>query len=88
MKVIKKENVKDWNYKITCEKCNSELEVEAKDLTHTRYDGDYRESGYDSYHAYCAVCSGQLIVPSNSIPKLIQVETKSRAAPRIFNGRD
>jgi len=80
MKVIKKENVENWSHRITCSACNSELEVEAKDLKHIRYDGDQREPGYDKFYANCAICSDQLTIPSNNVPKLLQIEARNRSA--------
>lgn len=85
MKILERENIDDWNHVIKCHNCNSKLQVEAKDLAHTRYDGDPREAGYDSFHASCAVCGCRLNIPSNSIPKLIQHEVKNRTI-RSYSG--
>lgn len=79
MKVIKKENVDGWSRKHICGSCNSELEVEAKDLRHYSYQGDQRDPGYDAFKATCAVCHQEFTVPSNEIPKLIQIEAKGRS---------
>lgn len=78
MKVVKRTDVSKWSYKHICSNCDSELEVETKDLKHHYYDGDMREPGYDSFTAECAVCSQQFTIPSNKIPKLIQVEAKKK----------
>jgi hypothetical protein len=80
MKVIKKENVSDWRYKHICENCDSELEVEAHDVKHRRYDGDIREPGYDSYSAICEVCTNSFNIPVNKIPKLVQLEARDKAS--------
>jgi hypothetical protein len=78
MKVIKKVDVSDWTYKHTCSGCDSELEVEAKDICHQHYDGDVREPGYDKYSANCVVCSCSISIPAIKIPKLLQVEIQNR----------
>lgn len=78
MKVIKKQDVSNWSHKHTCVNCESELEVESKDLRYSRVDGDPREPGYDSFTATCCVCSQSFSVPTNKIPKLVQVEVKGR----------
>lgn len=78
MKILKKQDVSGWTVKHTCSNCESELEVESKDLIYSHYDGDMREPGYESYNAACAVCSQQFNVPTTKIPKLIQIEAKSR----------
>jgi hypothetical protein len=78
MKVIKKEDTSHWTYKHICKDCDSELEVEAKDLRHTHYDGDFRDPAYDTYSAQCAVCTRTFTVPVNKIPKLIQIEAQGR----------
>lgn len=88
MKIIKKADTANWTKRVTCHNCETELEVEPKDISHVRYDGDFRESGYDSFHAYCAVCSEKLPLLSDGIPKLIQIEAKNRSATRISSGRD
>jgi hypothetical protein len=85
MKIIKKEDTSGWKYRHTCANCDSELEVEAKDLRYTRYDGDMREPGYDSYSAQCAVCSQTFNVLANKIPKLIQIEAKDRTQRHSTN---
>ena len=38
MKVLKKQDVSGWSYKYTCDNCESELEVESKDLIYAKYD--------------------------------------------------
>lgn len=78
MKIIKKQDVSQWTYKYTCDMCDSELEVESKDIRHQHYDGDFREAPYDEFKASCAVCSVIFTIPNNKIPKLIQIEAKDR----------
>ncbi len=79
MKIIAKQDVSNWSYHHTCSKCETQLEVEANDLHHYHYDGDYRDPSYDSYSACCTVCSQSFTVPTNKIPKLIQIEAQKRA---------
>ncbi len=86
MKILKKQDVSNWTHKHTCANCESELEVEPKDLTHTHYDGDMREPGYDNFNASCAVCSQSFTVPIAKIPKLIQIEAKNRSAASRHGG--
>jgi hypothetical protein len=85
MKVLKKQDTENWTYKHICSGCDSELEVEAKDLRHKRYDGDPREPGYDSYSAQCVVCQSEIGIPENKIPKLIQLEAKNKTSRRSTN---
>lgn len=79
MKVIKKQDVSGWTYKHTCTNCESELEAEPKDLTHTHYNGDMREPGYDTFTASCPVCFQSFSVAPTKIPKLIQIQVKQRS---------
>lgn len=85
MKILKKQDVSQWNYKHTCSNCDSELEVEAKDLRHQHYDGDQRDPAYDSYSAQCAVCVTSFTIPENKIPKLIQIEAKGKSSKSSGN---
>ncbi len=85
MKVLKKVETAGWSYRHNCSNCDSELEVEAKDLRYHRYDGDMREPGYDAFQAQCAVCSQAFNVPTNKIPKLIQIEAKDRTQRHSTN---
>ena len=85
MKVIKKTDVSGWAYKHTCSGCDSELEIEAKDVHHRYIDGDPREPGYDSYSASCCVCDCSISIPSSKIPKLLQVEIQNRTKRRSSN---
>lgn len=85
MKILKKQDVSNWAHKHTCVNCESELELDAKDLRYHRYDGDMREPGYDSFDAACAVCSQTFSVPIAKIPKLIQIEARERTT-RLSSG--
>ncbi len=85
MKVLKKADVSNWSYKHTCSGCDSELQIEAADISYRYYDGDMREPGYDSYSTNCCVCSASINVPGNKIPKLLQVEIKNRTNRRSSN---
>lgn len=76
MKVLHKPDVSKWSYKHKCTNCDCELEIEASDLKHYHYDGDSREPGYDSYSIVCAVCTQSFTIPSDKIPRLIQISAK------------
>ena len=78
MKVVKKQDIENWKYNITCFECDSELEVEVNDLILERYDGDFREPPYEEYNTNCAVCKESLHIPIKYIPKLAQMEVKNR----------
>jgi len=80
MKVIKKADVSGWSYKHTCANCESELEVESKDLVHKHYSGDMREPSCDTFNASCAVCNQTFTVPTVKVPKLLQLEAKDRSS--------
>jgi hypothetical protein len=78
MKVLNKPDVSNWSYKHRCDNCECELEVEAKDLRYYRYEGDMRESGYETYSAACAVCNDDFTIPNEKVPRLIQLEAQDR----------
>ena len=78
MKILKKIDVSNWNYKHTCTKCESELEVEPSDLHYEYCSGDMREPGYDLFTAKCAVCSFTFNIPIHKIPKVLQHEIKNK----------
>jgi hypothetical protein len=80
MKVIKKQDITNWSYKHICDNCESELEVEGKDLRYNKYDGDMREPGYVTYSACCAVCSEIFTIDEKKIPRLLQIEAEKRTA--------
>lgn len=86
MKVIKKPDVSNWFYQYDCINCDSELEVESKDLKYSHYDGDQREPGYETYSCNCAVCNQSHTVPITKIPKLVQLEVKARIRPTAGSG--
>ena len=71
MKVLKKEDISNWKYLHTCSKCNSELQVEAQDLIR------YEDRLADYFNATCPVCHNSFNVPTEKIPKLLQIQAKS-----------
>ena len=80
MKVLKKVETKGWSYKHTCANCDSELEAEGGDLKYDYYPGDFRDPSYESFHCTCPECGQQFTVPTNKIPKLLQLAAKARKA--------
>jgi hypothetical protein len=84
MKIIKQENIDDWNYECKCSKCNSELLAEKPDVKFHSYEGDMREAGYTTYYVICPVCSNQINIESVVIPKLLQVQLKTK--PNTYHG--
>ena len=78
MKVLKKLDVSNWRYKKTCEKCDSELEIEVSDVKHQHYSGDQRDPSYDEYWANCPVCSAKLQITKDKMPKLIQIQVEKK----------
>lgn len=75
MKLLKQEDIKDWNYKHFCTICNSELLVEQEDLIYKRcsdFDGDY-----DSFESSCLVCNTKFYIQQNKIPNLMKVLLKA-----------
>lgn len=72
MKVIKISDCSGWKYHTACDQCGSELEVEPDDVRHKHYAGDQREPSYDTYYAYCAVCSYQLDIPNDIVSKALK----------------
>lgn len=79
MKIINKVDVSSWKFEHKCPGCDSTLEVEAKDLLCSHYDGDFREGAYDTFYTHCVVCAYMLTVPSDYIPKLLQAMVKKEA---------
>jgi len=82
MKVLKKVDVSNWSYKHHCKTCDSDLEIESKDLKYYYYSGDQREPQYsatESFSCACAVCSTTINIPKADIPKLLQIEAKARS---------
>jgi hypothetical protein len=77
MKVIKKQDVSNWNLTYHCNNCDSDLEIYAGDIKYWSYDGDFRDPSYEYFSCNCAVCNDQHTIPSSNIPKLIQLEVKS-----------
>ena len=79
MKVLKTTDITEWNYKHICNTCDSELEVEGKDIKYTYHDScDPREPSYETWQATCPICKESFNIPADKIPKLIRVEAKSR----------
>lgn len=88
MKVVKREDVSNWNYPCHCARCNSDLIVEGNDLRHKtekKYGNDPRDPGDsfmgDTYFAYCAVCQNVLTVPEGKIPYLLRSKAKNGSLP-------
>lgn len=81
MKVISTPDVDGWSFHHTCSSCDSKLAVEASDLDHRYNEGNQRDPGYDSFTACCAICKTGFSVPTNSIPKLIQIKVKGKKVP-------
>lgn len=77
MKILKHPDTK-WTYKHTCANCTAELEVEKPDVKFKYFDGDFREVGYDTWTATCAVCNNDFNIPLESIPKAVQFEIKKK----------
>src|SRR5713226_9368347 len=85
MKVLKQIDTSNWTYKHTCVTCESELEAEKIDIKFHHHNGDQREPGYDSWSAKCPVCSSSFNIPTNKIPKAVQVEIKRGVSPNIIS---
>lgn len=79
MKILKTHNPADWSLKLTCNKCDSELEVEAKDVGHEWMNGDMREPGYDSYAIQCPVCEEVIDLSKDKLPKVVQLQAQGQA---------
>lgn len=78
MKVLKTTDTSKWSYKFTCGQCDSELEAERGDVKHEHYSGDFREPSYDSYSVSCPVCQRTQTVPTDKIPKALQIQIKNK----------
>lgn len=87
MKVLKTEKPEEWSLKITCNNCDSELEAEAKDVSHEWVNGDGLDPvgarrGYDSYAVQCPICDDVIDILSDKLPKVVQLASKSQSARR------
>ena len=71
-------DVGGWRYQITCHYCQSELEIEAKDLNYFGSDGDWHDSGWETYTFHCPECGTNLTVPSTKIPNMVKVAAQKR----------
>ncbi len=78
MKVLKTTDTSKWSYKFTCPQCESELEAERGDVKHEHYSGDFLEPSYDNYIVSCPICQRQQTVPTDKIPKALQVQIKNK----------
>lgn len=81
MKIISQIDTSTWSHKCKCGNCESQLEVEASDIrhSHSKSDGIYPSS--DSYYVCCPVCSYSVIILTNDMPKIVQIEAQKRCAP-------
>jgi transcription elongation factor Elf1 len=80
VKILKKAEANTWKHVFTCEKCESELEAEAIDVVHEHYVGDMRDPSFDNYHVNCAVCAHKHNLPTNKLPKVVQLEAQKRSS--------
>ncbi|CAB4196895.1 hypothetical protein UFOVP1290_415 [uncultured Caudovirales phage] len=80
MKIIKRVDISNWSHKHKCIHCDSELELDNKDIQYIYIAGDQREmtSGYQKFYANCAVCSNEFTIPTNLIPKALQINVEKR----------
>lgn len=80
MKILKQVDVGEWSLRVTCDSCDSELQVEANDVNHQYHEGyDQREPAWDEYYAFCPVCSTKIGFSEDKIPKVVKVKLKSKA---------
>lgn len=82
MKVLKTQDPKEWSLKLNCIKCDSELEAEAKDVSHEWMNGDQREPGYDSYAVQCPICEEVLDLTKDKLPKVVQLQAQGQSLRR------
>lgn len=81
MKIIKKTDTDAWSHKYTCDKCETEMEIEKGDLCHQHHSGYGRESDYDEFYCFCPICHDKIVVVSSKIPKAVQVLVKQKNSP-------
>lgn len=84
MKIIKKADTTQWSHRVTCDMCDSELQVESSDVKYQYHEGyDQREPAYDEYYTFCPVCSVKIDIPDDKIPKALKVQVKK---PKSYGG--
>ncbi len=78
MKILKQEDISNWEYKHVCSSCDSELLVEPSDLKHQE-SYDQRDGSYDgTFTSKCPVCSQVFYIPAKVIPKRLQIQVKQQ----------
>jgi hypothetical protein len=82
MKIKKyKVDPKSWKKDITCNHCQTILEIETSDLLYEGENGDWHDSGWERYSVICAACNCETTISSEdykNIPEIIKFEAKKR----------
>lgn len=79
MKIIKEPD-SNWTMRYTCTTCTAELELNKDDVSYTRYDGDMRDPGYDTWTSTCPCCSTTINIKESSLPAIVRVHIKKRCS--------
>jgi len=87
MKILKQENIDNWEYKHTCRECCSELLVERNDLKYHSGNYDPRDgTAYgEGFFTKCPICKQEFQIPSNVVPKLLQIQIKQNQKDYLDN---
>lgn len=90
MKVLKKVNTSNWKYVHTCTFCDSQLEVESKDVRYIYSESKSENPTYggtEKFSAYCMVCNLPFDVPTKDMPKLLIHEIKTWCSRKSYDDR-
>jgi hypothetical protein len=86
MKIIKKTDTINWSCKYTCDKCDTEMEVEKGDLKYKYLEADRPGGiGDDTFSFYCPECHDKVEMITAKIPKLVQIEVKNAPKKSIMD---
>lgn len=79
MKVLKYSiDPKDWKLALTCDWCDSQIEVNADDIFHEGERGNYAEAGWDRYTCNCGACGVEIEISEKKLPNIIQSYVEKR----------
>jgi hypothetical protein len=77
MKIIKKVDITNWKLEHTCDKCETEMEVEKSDIRYQLSKADRpSDNDQDTFYFLCPVCIDTIYIDPDKLPKVLQVLLK------------